>query len=89
MKLNTKAENYLVSISAFPYQGCLSSPYLPDSFFPHAISVNNLEISDFFFTIIMKVIAKISYSCISEKYERMHPVIMIAHMKGREARYKD
>lgn len=49
--------------------------------------MNNLEIYDFFFTIIMKVIVKISYSYISEKYERMHPVI--AHMKGREAWYKD
>lgn len=70
LKLNATAENYLVSISAIPYQGCL--PYLSGSFFPHMISVNNLEIPDFFI-IIMRVTAKISYSHISEKYERMHP----------------
>lgn len=53
--------------------------------------MNNQEIAGlfFFFTSIMKVIAKISYSYISEKYERIHPVVVIAHMKGREARYKD
>lgn len=36
----------------------------------------------------MKVITRISYSYISEKYERMHPVTVIAHMKGK-ARHKD